>query len=229
MTIEVLDFEETTTTQDLGFIISDRVDGQVELRLFYNSDLFKRTRIEALAGHFHKITEACITNDQQLISEISILSPKEQFELLVTFNDTSLGTPPQATILELFEEIVQQYPNHIALVSGSTQLTYTELQQKSDSLAYYWKQTYQIQPAEFIGVLVGRNQHTIISLLATLKLGAIYMPLEEDLPTERIRIVCKLSNPKLLVTSSVYLGRIDSIPGVPLFEVDKTVVHQDVH
>lgn len=224
--VKSLDFETTLTTQDLSFIITEKAGSKIELAIFYNSDIFKKEKITALAQHLENLLATVLKDDSQPISKIDFLSDQERFELLHTFNNTSVGDPEYDSILNLFEEIATKYPEHIALVSNEHSLNYRELAEQTDNLAAFLHETYDVSPGDFVGVLTGRNQYTIIALLSVMKLGAIYMPVDEDLPEQRIREMCRLTAPKLMLITPDFALRLTSFYTGSIQVLDPAVLNK---
>ncbi len=224
--VKPLDFETTRTTQDLSFIVTEKTDGQIEVAIFYNSAIFKPQRIKALGQHLENLLHAVLTNDSLPVSTINYLSDKERFELLHTFNNTSIGAPEHDSILDLFDQIRENFSQHIALVSNDHKLSYRDLDAQSNNLAAWLQKEYKVGQGDFVGVLTGRNHYTMISLLAVMKLGAIFMPIDEDLPEQRIREMCDLTTAKLVIVSPVFFTPIRSFYAGQILVINEPILKQ---
>ena len=218
-----LDAEETVAARDLGFVIGEGPDGKIGISILYNTDLFKRSRIEALARHLLRLATAAVNQADTEISRLPMLSEKEAFGLLRVFNDTSIGPPPYDTILDLFRETVMKYPAAIALAWNDTRLTYCELDRESDQFAAVLRRQFNLQPGDFAAVMAGRNHHTIIAMLAVMKAGGVFMPIEEDTPEQRVQEVCHIAKPSLFLSVAELAGRIPASAGLPVLLMDNPV------
>ncbi|MCD0472731.1 AMP-binding protein, partial [Flavobacterium sp. JAS] len=130
---------------------------------------------------------------------IDFLTEQEKYQLLVEFNDTNAEYPKDKTIIDLFEEQVRKTPNNIAVVFEETKLTYQELNEKSNQLAFYISSRYIINKEDIIGIFLPKSNSSIIALLAILKLGAVYLPIDTHYPQERIDFLIQDSGLKLLI------------------------------
>ncbi|WP_133054559.1 amino acid adenylation domain-containing protein, partial [Niastella populi] len=117
---------------------------------------------------------------------MNFLSKEEEYELLVTFNDTGVAYSKNKTIVDLFEEQVAKTPAKIAVVFEDRELTYQELNERSNQLAHYLGDNYDIQPDDLVGIKQERSEWMIISILGVLKAGGAYFPIDPEYPQERI-------------------------------------------
>ena len=140
-------------------------------------------------------------NSNKKISEISILSQKEKDYLLNDFNKTYLYYPQNETISTLFEKQVEQTPNAIALTFHNTKLTFDELNKKANSLANYLR-NLGINRNDIVGIMLPRSLELIISMLAVLKAGGTYIPIDPTYPKNRTEYMLENSQSKFLLTFS---------------------------
>ncbi|MDB2556026.1 AMP-binding protein, partial [Flavobacteriaceae bacterium] len=139
--------------------------------------------------------ENCINEE---VNKIPILSKQEREDILYSFNNTKADYPEDKTIVDLFEEHVEETPNVAAVIWKETTYSYAFIDKKSNQLAHYLKDNYTITVGDFVGVKLERDAHLLIVILAVLKTGAIYVPLDVDYPQERINYIEKDSNCKLV-------------------------------
>jgi non-ribosomal peptide synthetase component F len=138
-----------------------------------------------MIGHFNVLVESIISNPDLNISDIEILTPAEKHKLLLEWNDTAADYPKDKCIHQLFEEQVEKTPDNIAVVFEGTELTYRELNNKSNQLGHYL-QTKGIKPDSLVGICVDRSLEMIVGLLGILKSGGAYVPIDPTYPEERI-------------------------------------------
>ncbi len=171
------------------------------IRLEYGSDLFKKHTMEQFMSHYLESLECMYQNESQKISEISILSKKEKQYLIKDFNNTHSDYPRNETISTLFEKQVQKIPNEIALTFHDTSLTYHELNKKINALANYLR-NLGITRNDIVGIMIPRSLELIISMLAVLKAGGTYIPIDPMYPKNRTEYMLENSQAKLLLTFS---------------------------
>ena len=171
----------------------------LNLSFEYATSLFNKTFIEDLSKHYTNILNTCLDNLDIKISNICMLGEAEKNKILYDFNNTAFDYPKDKTIAELFEEQVEKTPSQVAIVFGSQKLTYKELNEKANSLANYIRER-GIQRNDLVGIMVNRSLEMIIAILAVLKAGGAYIPIDPTYPKDRIDYMLKNSNSKLLLT-----------------------------
>ncbi|PZU94481.1 MAG: non-ribosomal peptide synthetase [Pseudanabaena sp.] len=165
----------------------------------YNSDLFDAGTIQRLIGHFQIILEAIVRNPQQRIAELPILTETERQTILVEWQQTQTEYPRDKTITQLFEAQVEKNPDAIAVVYEDQQISYQELNQRSNQLAHYLHKL-GVSNNQPIGICVERSIDAIISLVAILKAGGSYLPIDSDYPRDRINYMLANAQAQILVT-----------------------------
>jgi len=128
-----------------------------------------------------------------------MLTKAEEQELLEVLNDTSVGYPKDKTVVDLFEEQVENTPDHIAVDFEGNSLTYSELNTVSNQLADYLRKTYNVKPDDLVGINLDRSEWLIVVMIAIIKSGAAYVPMDPDYPQERIDYMTKDSACKALI------------------------------
>ena len=154
------------------------------------------------------IINQVLENNEIKLKDIEIVAPDEKKKLLYDFNNTKVDYEKDKTIVELFEEQVQKSPDSTALVFGDTSLTYKELNEKANSLAYFLID-HGIERNDILGIMVNRSLEMIISILAVLKSGACYIPIDPEYPQDRIEYMLNNSNSKMLLTFKKLENKVD--------------------
>ncbi len=167
--------------------------------LGYNTDLFDAATISRLAAHFQTLLESIVADPQQRISELEMLSAAERQQLLVEFNDTVTAYPQDVCLHQLFEQQVERTPAALALSFADEHLTYAELNDRANQLAHYL-QGQGVELEDRVGVLLERSVEMVVSLLAILKTGAAYVPLDSSYPQERLSFTLADSEASLLIS-----------------------------
>ncbi|ACB52421.1 peptide synthetase [Crocosphaera subtropica ATCC 51142] len=199
LSLERLSGEQETVKYELRLNLQDTnegINGQIE----YSTDLFEEATIARMAEHFQVLLEGIVANPKQRLSELPLLSTVEQETLLMMGTSTTQDYPNTANIPQLFEEQVKRTPDAVALRFGKEILTYQELNTKANQLAHYL-QKLGVRPEVKVGICVERSPQMVIGLLAVLKAGGAYIPLDPAYPQDRIDFIIKDSQ------ISVLLGR----------------------
>jgi amino acid adenylation domain-containing protein len=183
---------------DLTFNFTAGKD-DLKLSIQYNSDLYDAGTIERMSGHLEGILKAVVKNAAIALNDIEYIPEQEKNILLSRNNVSRVAYPECETIVSLFECQVRETPANIAIVAGDVQMSYSELNERSNRLAHYLRINYAIQPDDRISILLGRDERMIIAILAILKSGAAYVPVDPEYPEERINYIREDSNCKLLV------------------------------
>lgn len=160
----------------------------------------------------------------EVLEDLNIDSPPlrkiNNYELLTSFrlknimqdwNNTNKTYPMNKMLHQIFEEQVKKTPNTLAVVYEEKKLTYQELNEEANKLANYLRDTYNIQPEDFVALCLDRSEHIIIGILAILKAGAAYVPLEPTYPDERIKYILNDTKAKAVLVNEIYKERVGNI------------------
>ncbi|MFN6565572.1 MAG: amino acid adenylation domain-containing protein [Nostoc sp. ChiSLP01] len=206
LTLSRFEWENTTTLFDLSLIFRETPQGLTG-EWEYATDLFEAETIQRMAEHFEVLLKQIIDNPKQPINSLSLLTEDER-QKLQNWNQTQTDYPRDKTLVDLFEEQVRKNPNNQAVFFESKTLTYQELNQKANQLAYYLIHNYQIQPDSLIGICVERSLEMIIGVLGILKAGGAYVPIDPNYPQERIKFMLEDSGISILLTQNILLEKL---------------------
>jgi amino acid adenylation domain-containing protein len=183
----------------------DLVEGDQELSgaLVYNTDLFDEATIIRLWDHFQMLLNAVTANPRQRLAEIPILTQGERRQLLVEWNDTK-EEYPERCVHELFEEQAERSPEGVAVIYEDKQLTYRELNQQANQLAYYLQEC-GVGPEVLVCICMERSLDMVVSVLAILKAGGCCAPLDPAFPRERLAIVLEDARAQVLLTETRFV------------------------
>ncbi len=165
----------------------------------YNTDLFDRSSIKRMIGHFETLLNGIIANPDESVAHLPLLTEPERHQLLVEWNDTDTPIPDHLCVHQLFEEQAAQTPDGIAVRFLDQQITYADLNAKSNQLAHYL-QAQGVGPESLVGVCMTRTPDLIVALLGALKAGGAYIPIDPTYPAERIRFMIEDAQPKVILT-----------------------------
>jgi len=173
------------------------------LRCLYDPERIAGQAVARLLQHLRGILESIVERPRQRIGEVDMLSAEERECALDTWNGTSSGLVDGRTIPELFAEQVRANAGLLAVVAEDESLTYGELDERSNQLAHYLRQK-GARPEQAVALCLDRGPAMIVGMLAILKAGAAYVPLDGAHPQPRLDYVLADSRATLVVTNSVY-------------------------
>ncbi|MEM9820358.1 MAG: amino acid adenylation domain-containing protein [Bacteroidota bacterium] len=182
---------------DLSLFIIDHND-HLEAIFEYTSDLFEAATIQRMQQHLQFLLEQIVVDPQQNISSYSLLSDVEKKEVVEDWNRNTAPLPEVHSIHELIEQHAAQKPDRVAVIYEEDQLTYQELNQKANALAYQLIEN-GIQKGDFVGIYCRRSVEMMVAILGILKSGAAYLPLDPDYPEERITYMLDHAAAKMVV------------------------------
>jgi len=200
LSLQLLELPTIATKFDLSLQVMDTADGLL-MQMDYNADLFAPATIERLQGHWHILLKQLTTDPEQSVVGLSLLTQEEQ-QLLTSWNATHKDYP-QEVIHQLFEAQVQRTPDALALVFEEQQLTYRMLNARANQLARFL-QKRGVGAEMRVAVCMERSLALVISLLAILKTGASYVPLDPDYPRERLAFMLANAHATVLLTQQQY-------------------------
>ena len=174
---------------------------QLFAELEYNTDLFKASTIERFIEHFNNILAEVIQNPNQKVSALRLSSDTEVKRLTLDFNQTNKQYSKQESICDLFEAQAARYPDRIAVLFGTEQISFGELNARASHLASYLKQQGATTET-LVGLCVERSVLLIIGLLGILKSGAAYVPIDPSYPKNRIQDMVGTANIRLIVAQT---------------------------
>ncbi len=173
----------------------------------YAPDSPDAARIARIEQQFVTFLQHIVAYPRQPLSALPLLSPAEEEQVLRAFNTTAQPYP-QLCLHELVALQASQHPHALALSYGDTHLTYAELEIRANQLAHVVR-GYGISSEHRVGLCLKRSPDLIIALLAVLKAGASYVPLDPDYPLERLHFMMHDAQIQLLLTQSSFRQRLD--------------------
>ncbi|MEH1870992.1 MAG: amino acid adenylation domain-containing protein [Nostoc sp.] len=237
LTLSPLPFDTETTRFDLEFHLWEAniqnglwVDSSEGISGFvvYSTDLFDDATISRMLGHFQTLLEGIVANPEQPIAQLPLLSESELDNLLVGWNNTQLDYPQDRCIHQLFESVVEQNPDAIALVFGDEKLSYKELNIRSNKLAHYLKKL-GVKTEVLVGLCVERSFDMVIGMLGILKAGGAYVPLDPSYPSERLKFMLEDAQVSVLLTHERWLERLqNSNSNIICLDRDCKIIAQEI-
>ena len=201
--LESLALRQRTALFDL-LVSATEVGETLLCSIEYSTDLFDEASIRRMAGHFQTILESILENPQQRVSELQLLTPDEQRQLVVDWNETALDYEEPAVLHEFFEVQVARTPRATAVVHNNERLSYEELNERANQLAHYLH-ALGVGPETLVGVLLERSPLMIVAMLGVLKSGGAYVPLDISYPRARLQFTLKDARAHVLLTQAEWL------------------------
>lgn len=203
---------------ELSVEVRERADGALHVGFVYARDLFEPAMIERLAGHYLLMLAALAADAAQRVGEVALLAPAERAQL----GAWSHGAEAPATgdlVHALFEAQVVRSPGAPALCFADSMLSYSELNARANRLAHHLI-AMGVVPGTLVALAVERSLEMVVALLAVLKAGAAYLPIDPEYPQERIAYMLGDSGVALLLTQRRLRAGLPQLHGVSLIELD---------
>ena len=204
--VEQLDVETGTAKFDLMLSLEES-DGRLRGVFEYGTDLFDESTIQRMLGHFKTLLEGIVQYPERRISELPLLKAEEERELLVEWNRTAAEFPRTRCIQDLFFEQAMRRPDEVAVVCGRESLTYRELDHAANRLAHFLRR-HGVGPESVVAVATERSTRMAVAVLAVLKAGAAYLPLDPEYPHERLSFMLEDTRASVVLTEHHLLGRL---------------------
>ncbi|MGK7888718.1 MAG: amino acid adenylation domain-containing protein [Leptolyngbyaceae cyanobacterium] len=211
--IESLPVEKGTALFDLTLLL-EQSDSGLQGSLEYSTDLFDDSTIDHLIQHFQVLCQSIVATPTQSIATLPMLTEAERHQLLVEWNQTQTDYPRDKCIHQLFEEQAERTPDAVAVVLANQQMTYKELNERANQLAHRLRSLH-VEPNTLVGLCLDRSFAMVIGLLAILKVGAAYVPLDPNYPEERLGFMLEDTQVSVLLTTSVLAKQFNAIGLLP--------------
>ena len=174
--------------------------GNLNIAYDYKTSIYKVEDIENIHKRILNIIKQVVSKEEIKLSEIDIVTPEEKEKLLVEFNKTELKYDENIPFIKYFEKQVEKTPDDIAIVFEDKEMTYRELNERANSLAYKLREN-EVTNNTVVGILLERSFEMLISMLAVLKSGGSYIPIAPDYPKDRIEYMLEDSEATIILTS----------------------------
>ncbi|MCC6858462.1 MAG: amino acid adenylation domain-containing protein [Bryobacterales bacterium] len=202
-----LETDSGTAKFDLTMFVEQDRD-QLRLGLNYCSDLFGEDTVARMAGHYRTLLEGILAEPERPLSQLPLLTAAERRLIVEEWNSLTTaggGFVPAGT---LFEERARRSPQAPALVFGTESISYAELNARANRLARYLADR-GAGPETIVGVSVGRSPEMVVALLGILKCGGAFLPLDPELPRERLAFMIQDAGARLVLTRKALM---DALP-----------------
>ncbi|MBN8468384.1 non-ribosomal peptide synthase/polyketide synthase [Corallococcus exiguus] len=200
LSMRLMELETHVSKFDLELAFTES-DGRLQGNFVYNTDLFDAATLARMAGHLQVLLEGIVAAPEARLSGLPLLSPEERQQVLGAWNQATRDLPRPALVHRLFEAQVRRAPEAIALRSGDETLSYGELNARANQLARHLRRL-GVGPEMFVALCLERSPELVVAMLATLKTGAAFLPLDPGAPSERLDFITSDANAPVLLTHS---------------------------
>ncbi|ODP30117.1 Linear gramicidin synthase subunit B [Paenibacillus nuruki] len=223
--LEVLPIEVNNKTArfELTLFLKEIDSGKIEATFEYNSRLFTKQKIKYMQSSFCSLLDGVLNNPNITIGKLPLLSDEYQKKIIYKQNHTAVPFPSTYCLHELFEQQVKLHPDHVAAIYQNVPITYIELEKRSNQLAYelllHWSVSPNSDVHKVVGVGVERSLELVISLMAILKAGAAFVPIDMELPEVRIQHILQDAGASLCIVQECNKNNLKSV-GIPTICID---------
>ncbi|MDR0212195.1 MAG: amino acid adenylation domain-containing protein [Pseudomonas putida] len=207
-----------TAKFDLSLTLAEHGDALVGV-LEYATALFDAATVQRYAGYLEALLRAMVDNDQAPLEQVDLLGAEERQHLVQAFNPVQQEPVPAQTVHALIEARAGQMPLALAVRAGERSLNYGQLNAQANALAHHLI-ALGVQPDERVAVVARRGLDTLVGLLAVLKAGAAYVPMDPAQPDERLRYLIEDSAPRVLLTQGALRERLGAVD-IPVLLLDR--------
>jgi len=178
----------------------------IELTFVYNVDLFDHATIGDLARHFRALLDAAVADPDTPLADLALLDRDERDQLAHAWNHTARAMPSR-TLPVLIDERAARTPDAIAIASRTGTLTYGELVARANQLAHHLC-ARGLAREERVGICLDRGPELVVAMLGVLKAGGAYLPLDAELPADRLAYMASDAGLRILLTRPELQGRV---------------------
>jgi len=200
--VSQLEVQTGTSKFELAFELEERSKGIIG-RVEYDTSLFDSVTIERMISHYEVLLTGIVHEPECPISRLPLLTGTEQHQLLEQWNDTESNITHVECIHELFERQAEKMPDAVAVISGKQNVPYRDLNSRANQLAHYLI-THGVRPQVKVGICAERSVEAIVCILAVLKAGGVYVPLDPSYPEERLSYMLKDSMAGVLLVQGPF-------------------------
>ncbi|MFI6096986.1 amino acid adenylation domain-containing protein [Lentzea sp. NPDC051213] len=206
--IDHVDLSRQVAKFDLAMQIAELPDGGLGGQIEYSTDLFDAATVRRLAEHFTRLLDSIAADPGTSVRELDFLLD-EEFEVL-TGEPVDQVAGPNRPVRAVFEEQVSRTPDAVAVVCGTAELTYAELNGRANRLAHHLR-ALGVGAESLVGVCLERGDDLVPALVGVTKSGAGYLPLDPAYPADRLRFMVSDAAASVVVTTSRHLDMVRDI------------------
>lgn len=218
--LDIRQLEYTPTTQEFDLTIELlEKNGVIDVFWRYQTELFASDSMQTMMKQYLYFLTQLVSFPEKDMDEILIVDESERETILSYAGEVLVDYPEDKTVVDLFEEAAEKYPERIALAAGEEMVTYQELNEKANILANKLREA-GVKPDSFVPLISRRNKEMLIAILGIIKAGGAYVPINAEYPKDRIQYILEDCHPAAVILNGT--GTQDyEIQDVPVFQLDK--------
>ncbi len=182
-------------------------ESELIFHLAYDKQRFSAASVRQTLGHLRTLLEGMAEDKNQPLAELPLLTAAERRQILADWNKTETEYPREKCVHELIEEQARRTPDAPAVLFRESQLSYSQLNSQANQLARYLEQA-GVKAGDRVGICLNRSLDLVVALVATLKTGAAYLPLDPTYPAERVKYVLSDAQVPVVVTQECLRERV---------------------
>lgn len=204
-------FSEPATKFDITFDLKE-TENRLIVSVHYKANLFHNETIQRMSIHYVNVLRQMVQFPERRINELNILTKDEYNNIIHKWNSTRIPYPMGKTINQFFEEYVEKAPDYIAVTYAGSSLSYYELNEKANKLANFIRMRYldyykkELNPETLIVISMERCLELMIAIIAVIKAGAAYVPIDVNYPEKRKRFILEDADAKLILIKGSHLA-----------------------
>lgn len=216
-----------TTQLDLTLAMA-QIGGGLAASFQYNADLFDHSTLVRMAGHFQNLLQDIVARIQCRLDELQLMSPEEYRQIILEWNNTERPYSRETRIHDLFSARAIELAESVAAIGGGQELTFSELERKSNQLAHHLR-AKGVGQETIVGLCMERSAELLAAIIGILKAGAAYLPLDPLLPDERIAYMLGDAGVRIVVSQQSLSGRLQGYTAeVISFDSDAELAQQSI-
>jgi tyrocidine synthetase-3 len=204
----IVDFGSRVSRFDMTWTAAER-GGRLDINVEYCTKLFKRETIHRFIGYFRRVVEAAVSNPERSLASIEIMSDAERERILYAFNDTAAEFPSEATVNDFLDRHLELQPDFIAAIYEDEVLTYGELLERAECVAGGLREL-QVGRGDIVAVLADPSVEMLVGVVAVLRSGAAFLPVDHTYPQSRMSFMIKDSGSKAVVCLDKFKHLVDA-------------------
>ncbi|HEU4325811.1 MAG TPA: amino acid adenylation domain-containing protein [Roseiflexaceae bacterium] len=198
--ISQLDSADDTAKFELSLVLNESPQGLVGA-LNYNTDLFREASMRRLLDSFQTLLEGIVADPDRPVERIPLLRPAAEQELLLSVSRAPDLAVPTLGLHQFVEAQAARTPGATALIAGTLRWSYQTLNARANRLAHHLR-ALGVGPEQTVGICLPRTADLLVALLATLKAGGAYLPLDPAYPAERLALLLDDARPRVVLTGA---------------------------
>ncbi|HET9406671.1 MAG TPA: amino acid adenylation domain-containing protein [Candidatus Sulfotelmatobacter sp.] len=199
LSVQEMSFEAGIAKFDLSVEVWE--DGGLHCQLEYNTDLFEQATMRRMLRHFEQLVHSALQDPDRTIAELQIMSADERLQVLTQWNGTAADYNRELPVHKAFEQQAEKTPKGTALLCEGKRWSYREVNEHANRLAHLLAKG-GVEAGSLVGIFLERSAEAVIAMLAALKVGAAYVPLDPAYPAERLGFMMQDASLAAVITHS---------------------------